>query len=82
MRAEAERVLGGVADAVNDAPDGHVIGGSEMRVRDLMAEVRARVFERAVRMRVDETEGALPPLPRTRRRAGPSAIRGGRPGRC
>jgi hypothetical protein len=56
-----ERVLGQVADAVNDAPDGHVINGSEMRVRDLMAELRARVFERAVQMRVDETEGAFSP---------------------
>ena len=61
MRAEVERVLGEVADAVNDAPDGHVIDGSEMRVRDLMAELRTRVFERAVQMRVDETEGAFSP---------------------
>ena len=61
MRAEVERVLGEVADAVNDAPDGHVIDGSEMRVRELMAGLRARVFERAVQMRVDETEGAFSP---------------------
>ena len=61
MRSEVERVLGQVADAVNDAPDGHVISGSEMRVRDLMAELRTRVFERAVQMRVDETEGAFSP---------------------
>jgi hypothetical protein len=61
MRAEVDRVLGEVADAVNDAPDGHVIDGSEMRVRDLMAGLRARCFERAVQMRVDETEGAFSP---------------------
>ena len=63
MRAEVERVLGQVADAVNDAPDGHVINGSEMRVRELMGELRTKAFERAVQMRVDETEGAFPPSP-------------------
>ncbi len=61
LRAEVERVLGQVADAVNDAPDGHVINGSEMRVRELMGELRTRVFEKAVQMRVDETEGAFSP---------------------
>lgn len=61
LRAEVERVLGQVADAVNDAPDGHVINGSEMRVRELMGELRTVVFEKAVQMRVDETEGAFSP---------------------
>jgi hypothetical protein len=61
MRAEVERVLGQVADAVNDAPDGHVISGSEMRVRELMGELRTAAFQKAVQMRVDETEGAFSP---------------------
>ena len=43
MLAEARETLGQVADAVNDAADGHVISGSEVRVRDLMGELRTRV---------------------------------------
>ena len=69
MRAEVERVLGQVADAVNDAPDGRVISGSEMRVRELMGELRAAAFQKAVQMRVDETEGAFSP---SRGRVGPA----------
>ena len=61
MRAEMERVLGQVADAVNNAPDGYLINGSEMQVRDLMGELRKTVFEKAVQMRIDETEGAFSP---------------------
>ncbi len=61
MRAEMERVLGEVADAVNDAADGNVINGSEMRVRDLMAELRRTAFEKAVQMRIDSTESSFSP---------------------
>src|SRR5208282_4093397 len=61
MRREMERILGQVADAVNQAPDGQVISGSEMQVRDLMGELRKTAFEKAVQMRVDETEGSFSP---------------------
>lgn len=36
MRAEVRQVLERIADAVNDAPQGNVVSGSEMRVTDLM----------------------------------------------
>ena len=61
MRVEMERILGQVADAVNDAADGNVINGSEMQVRDLMAELRQRAFEKAVQMRIDSTESSFSP---------------------
>ncbi len=61
MLADVRRVLEGVADAVNDAPDGNVINGSEMRVRDLMAELRRKAFEAAVQMRIDSTESSFSP---------------------
>ena len=61
MLAEARRVFEGVADAVNDAPDGNVINGSEVRVRDLMAELRRRALEAAVQMRIDSTESSFSP---------------------
>ncbi len=61
MLADVRRVLEGVADAVNDAPDGSVINGSEMRVRDLMVELRRTAFEAAVQMRIDSTESTFSP---------------------
>lgn len=61
MRAEVDAVLRQVMDAVNAAPDGQVINGSEVPVRDLMARLRERVYEQAVQMRVDETERSFSP---------------------
>ena len=61
MKAEMEGYLASVIDAVNEAPDGAWIAGSEEQVRDLSADFRRRVFERAVQMRVDAAEAAFPP---------------------
>ena len=61
MRGETERVLGEVMGAVNRAPDGSWIDGSEGQVRDLMGEYRRKVFEKALQMRTDAAEGAFPP---------------------
>jgi len=61
MQTDVRRLLGEVADAVNGAPDGNVISGSEMAVRDAMVELQRRVFEKAVQMRVDSTESAFSP---------------------
>ena len=61
MRAKMEAMLGQVADAVNDAPPGHIISGSEERVRDLFADLRQEAFEKALKMRVDAAEAAFPP---------------------
>lgn len=61
MRAEVERVLGKVADAVNAAPDGNVINASEWQVHDLMEELRRVAYEKAVQMRVNSTEESFSP---------------------
>jgi hypothetical protein len=61
LKAEMEGYLASVIDAVNEAPDGGWIAGSEEQVRDLSADFRRRVFERAVQMRVDAAEAAFPP---------------------
>lgn len=61
MQAECRRVMEQVADAVNAAPSGNVINGSEVRVRDLMAELRRKAFELAVQMRIDSTESSFSP---------------------
>jgi hypothetical protein len=61
MQQDVEEFLQSVMGAVNQAPDGSWIGGSEERVRDLNAAFRERVFERAVQMRVDAAEAAFSP---------------------
>jgi hypothetical protein len=61
MRAKLQELLGRVADAVNDAPPGRVIAGSEEQVRDLVANFRRQAYEMAAQMRVDAAEAAFPP---------------------
>ena len=61
MQAECRQIMEQIADAVNNAPTGNVISGSEMQVRDLMAELRRTAFEAAVQMRIDSTESSFSP---------------------
>jgi hypothetical protein len=58
MREDFEKTMREVADAVNDAPDGHLIDGSEERVRDLLGDFRQRSFQTAAQMRVEATEAS------------------------
>jgi hypothetical protein len=58
MREDFEQTILKVADAVNDAPDGHLLDGSEEQVRDLLGEFRRRAFETAAQMRVEATENS------------------------
>ncbi len=58
MRADFERTMCQVAQAVNGAPDGHLIDGSEEQVRDVLGEFRRRAFETAAQMRVEATEAS------------------------
>ena len=61
MKQEFEEFAKQVMEAVNDAPDGQWIAASEEPVRDLCAEMRRKLFERAVQQRVDAAEAAFPP---------------------
>ena len=61
MQAECRRIMESVMEAVNNAPQGNVIGGSEMQVRDLMARLSQTAFEAAVQMRIDSTESSFSP---------------------
>ena len=61
MRQKMEAMLGQVADAINKAPDGYIIAGSEEKVRDLFADLRQQAFEMGLQMRVDAAEAAFPP---------------------
>jgi hypothetical protein len=63
MQAEVRQTLERIATAVNQAPTGNVINGSEMQVRDVLAEFRRKAFETAVQMRIDSTESSFSPSP-------------------
>ena len=61
MRKKVEEALGRVADAINEAPPGKIISGSEEQVRDLFADLRQQAFETGLQMRVNAAEAAFPP---------------------
>ena len=61
LRETMEEALGRVADAINQAPPGQIIAGSEEQVRDLFADLRQQAFETGLQMRVDAAEAAFPP---------------------
>jgi len=61
MQGEVARCLEQVMEAVNEAPDGAWISGSEEKVRDIVAAMRQRVYEKAVQRRIDAAEAAFPP---------------------
>jgi hypothetical protein len=82
MRQKLEEILGQVADAINEAPPGYIISGSEEKVRDLFADLRKQAYEKG-----DPDEGQcggsrFSPLRRTQTRARPNAIRVDRTSRC
>ena len=61
MQQEMQQYPQSVMKAVNNAPDGDWIGGSEEQVRDLSADFRRQVFEKAVQLKIDAAEAAFPP---------------------
>ncbi len=61
MRERMEAMLGRVADAINEAPPGRIISGSEEQVRDLFTDLRHQAFETGLQMRVDAAEAAFSP---------------------
>ena len=61
MRQKVEEALGQVADAINQAPPGQILAGSEEQVRDTFADLRRDASEMAMQMRLDAAEAAFPP---------------------
>ena len=70
MRGRMEEYLRGVIEAVNQAPDGEWIAGSEEQVRDLSAEFRQCMYQAAIQQRVDAAEAAFSPSRGERQAAG------------
>ena len=65
MRAEFEATMERVAKAVNAAPDGHLIDGSDGACRDALMAFMRVTYEKALQMRVDATEQAVAFSPST-----------------
>jgi len=61
LQGKFEQLCRNVADAVNQAPAGQVIDGSEEKVRDLLADFRQTTYQAAVQLRLDAAEAAFPP---------------------
>ena len=61
MDAEYQKLVQQVKDAVNLAPDGAVISGSEELVREAMAKFRQKVYEKAVQLRTQAAQAAFSP---------------------
>lgn len=61
MQGDFERTMYEIADAVNRAPDGQWINGSEVQVLETMTEFRRKAYETALQMRVDAAEGTFSP---------------------
>lgn len=61
MRAEVDRALREVADAVDNAPCGRVIRDSEEKARDALDRFRQTAYEKAVQMKVNAAEAAFSP---------------------
>jgi hypothetical protein len=72
---EVARLLEEVTAAVNNAPDGAIISGSEEQVRDAMERFRKRVFELGIQLRTDAAKAAFSPSGRCGRQA--PALQGG-----
>jgi hypothetical protein len=64
LQQEMDQYLRSVMQAVNQAPDGQWLSGSEEQVRDLSAEFRRQAFEKALQLRIDAAEAAFPPSAR------------------
>lgn len=61
MDAEYQKLVQQLKDAVNLAPDGAVISGSEELVREAMARFRQKVYEKAIQLRTQAAQAAFSP---------------------
>lgn len=61
MDADYQKLVLQVSAAVNEAPDGAVISGSEELVRETMARFRQKVYEKAIQLRTQAAQAAFSP---------------------
>jgi UDP:flavonoid glycosyltransferase YjiC (YdhE family) len=61
LLADFNQMLEQVADAIDDAKAGRVIRDSEEPARQALDELRRKVYQQAVQMKVDAAEAAFSP---------------------
>lgn len=61
VQEDVEQLLTEVHSAVDNAPDGAIISGSEEAVREAMARFRERVYQKAVQLKADAGASAFSP---------------------
>jgi len=61
VEEDVARLLKEVERAVDTAPDGAIISGSEEAVREAMARFRERVYAKAVQLKADAGASAFSP---------------------
>jgi hypothetical protein len=72
LQPKIAAMLGQVADAINNAPDGYIIADSEEKVRNLFADLRQQAFEMGLQMRIDAAQAAFSPSEARQDRQEPS----------
>lgn len=73
LREDFERCIDAVVRAVNGARVGAIIDDSEEPVRQATAQLRQKIFERAIQMKTDAAEAAFSPSAKRDIRKPPSA---------
>jgi len=61
LREDVTRCIAAVVEAVNRARVGAIIDESEEPVRQATAQLRQKIFERAIQMKADAAEAAFSP---------------------
>jgi len=61
LREDVRRCMAAVVEAVNRARVGAIIDESEEPVRQATAQLRQKIFERAIQMKTDAAEAAFSP---------------------
>lgn len=63
MRGKMEESLRQVAEAINQAPTGNIIGGCEQQVCRLLSDLWATALETGVQLRIDSAAAGPTPVP-------------------
>lgn len=61
LKADFERCIAEVVEAIDTARIGAIIDDSEEPVRQATAQLRQKIFERAIQMKTDAAEAAFSP---------------------
>lgn len=61
VEATVEQTVKQVMAAVNAARDGHLIDDSEVTANDLLNDLKRKVYQEALQMRIDATEASFSP---------------------